>query len=190
MGMNTKYLRNEFNDYMIQVANARIFHQVPHFWLKSYDHITYQTSSPHALDVVIKGLKPESEQITCIEHEGPFEVAIKLAAPLVVAKNVSVSWINVKEIDREAPGKQWEGINALNVLVGSLQTMKSRLTTSTNLDPAESDNRLELILNGRGQRLNFIETPISTITEQLLEDKYAIPVFPRVGEPGRVWSQD
>jgi hypothetical protein len=190
MAMNIRYLRNEFNDYMIHAANARVWNRIPGHWISGYDHITYQASTPRTMETILDGLAPNARQITCIEKDGPFEVAIKLAGPLV-NNNVRVNWVKLKEIDKTSPGPHWEGVSALNVLVGSLDTMKSRLTIATNLNAEEEGGVLKMDVNGTGRTLNFIESPLSAVAEQLIEEGYAVPILPkRVSEPGSVRSQD
>jgi hypothetical protein len=191
MAVSAKSFRKELNDYNAQLAKNRIRERIPHFWVIDYDHLTYQARNPKVFNDFLRAMSHNIIQIVSIEHEGPLEVAVRLAGPLAVGNQGRINWIKLKEIDPNLEAPQWEGVSAMNILVDNLDTTAKRISTGTNLDSAVTSEHVEVKVNDCGQSLNFVEIPLAEVTEDRIEDGRAIPIYPKgLIEPGVIRTQE
>lgn len=191
MAFGAKSFRKEINEYNAQLAKNRIRERIPNFWVIDYDHLTYQARNPKVFNDFLKAMSHNIIRIVSIEHDGPLEVAVKLAGSLAVGNQGQVNWIKLKEIDPRTKTPQWEGVSAMNILVDNLDTTAKRLATSTNLESIATGEHVEVKVNERGQTLNFVEIPLAEITDDRVEDGRAIPIYPKgTAEPGIIRSQE
>lgn len=191
MSISPKSFIKELNSYNAQLASNRIQDRIPQFWVIGHDHITYQVKRAGDFNDFLQGMSQQIGEVTVIEHEGPFEVAVKLLGQVSVGGQGRIKWINLREIDAQQEGPHWEGISALNILIDSLDTTANRIAAETNLDFISYTNRVEVKINDKGQALNFVEIPLSERTERAKEDGIAIPIYPKgSAKPGVIRSQE
>jgi hypothetical protein len=170
-----KGLRGEINDYGAQLKRSRVMNRIPSYAYNPADHITYTASSPTHLRIMVEDLSPHAEDITCIETDEPFTLAVKLLGGIMMHQIGTVNWIKLKE--RSEEGQAWEGVSSLNFHVDNAETLAKRLEAGGRLEYDDSHyGVISIDINRRVQTVNFVEQTLSEETQAAILDGRAVPI--------------
>jgi hypothetical protein len=173
--MSYKGFKSEIHDYGTQLMRSRVLNRIPRYAYNHADHLTYTASGPAHMRLMVEDLSPRAEDITCIEADEPFTVAIKLLGGLMVRQTGTVGWI--KLVERPSEGHKWEGVTSLNFHVDDAETLAKRLEAGGRLDYDSSQYGIVSInVNRRIQTVNFVEQTLSEVTQEAIAEGRAVPI--------------
>lgn len=161
-------IRRAAEDYSFALAGYETAHRLPPgFFLRRHlDHLAIKTQDVTHFDGLANTIIDLLEEAYCLEHEGRFLIAAKLAGTILVGVHGRVSWIEIKEPRPEKIGEDIVGLEHTEFYAKdfdkALHQVKAK-GLNHELQTEGEHHRINIALTDAGHEVRITDTPLQDI---------------------------
>jgi hypothetical protein len=160
-------LNQELAEYSIALTTYEGVYQLPAQLFEHPDHLAIKAANIKEFEEMVRSIRPNSEQLTCIEQDGRFLAAAKVVGAFSLGLYGKVQWLEIIEPKPEKSGIDNTGIDHAEFYYPKFErvlTIFDRRDVNYEVQPIGEHNRANVVFMRGGRKFEF------GITDALVSD--------------------